>query len=123
MEDINRKIVLELELNDNDFKFISSIGEAKREAKKELDEINKSIIDNEDTIRMLTPECDKIDYILALCSGTICGIIDVFLVAKPGESLLQNKTDKWFEDKTRDFAKLCGWKSENNTTESAIRYL
>ena len=83
MEDINRKIVLELELNDNDFKFISSIGEAKREAKKELDEINKSIIDNEDTIRMLTPECDKIDYILALCSGTICGIIDVFLGNSP----------------------------------------
>ena len=123
MESINNKLILELKLNDNDFKFLSSIEEAQNEASKELDEINKLILDNEDIIKKLTPECDKVDYILASCSAAICGIIDIFLVAKPGQAQLQNITDKWFENRTKDFAKLCGWKHENNTIESAIRYL
>ena len=41
-----------------------------------------------ETIRLLTPECDKLDYILSASSGALCGIIDVFLVGKPGESPL-----------------------------------
>ena len=31
-------------------------------------------------MKKLTPECDKTDYILAACSGAICGILDIFLV-------------------------------------------
>ncbi|MCQ2147917.1 MAG: hypothetical protein MJZ16_10415, partial [Bacteroidales bacterium] len=56
----------------------------------------------------------------------ICGIIDVFLVGKPGESPLGDITDKWFENRTRDFAKLCGWngpKGNADPTSSAIGYL
>ena len=123
MGSINNKLILELELNDNNFKFFSSIEEAQNVANKELSKINKLILDNEEIIKKLTPECDKVDYILATCSGAICEIIDIFLVAKPGQAQFQNITDKWFENRTKDFAKLCGWNNDNSTIESAIRYL
>lgn len=123
MGSINNKLILELELNDNNFKFFSSIEEAQNVANKELSKINKLILDNEEIIKRLTPECDKVDYILATCSGAICEIIDIFLVAKPGQAQFQNITDKWFENRTKDFAKLCGWNNDNSTIESAIRYL
>lgn len=123
MERINNKLILELELNDNNFKFLSSIKEAQNLANKEVSKINKLILDNEENIKKLKPECDKVDYILAVCSGAICEIIDIFLVEKPGQAQLQNITDKWFENRTKDFAKLCGWNNDNNTIESVIRYL
>ena len=73
---------------------------------------------------MLTTDCDKSDYILAACSGAICGILDIFLVGKPGESPIGDVTDKWFENRTMDFAKMCGWNDkENNTLSSAIEHL
>lgn len=78
MGSINNKLILELELNDNNFKFFSSIEEAQNVANKELSKINKLILDNEEIIKKLTPECDKVDYILATCSGAICEIIDIF---------------------------------------------
>ena len=76
MERINNKLILELELNDNNFKFLSSIKEAQNLANKEVSKINKLILDNEENIKKLKPECDKVDYILAVCSGAICEIID-----------------------------------------------
>lgn len=46
-----------------------------------------------ETIKNLTPNCDKYDYILSASSGALCGILDVFLVGKPGESSLGDMTD------------------------------
>ena len=74
-------------------------------------------------LKKLTPDCDKIDYILSASSGALCGVIDVFLVGKPGESPVGNITDKWFENRTKDFAKICGWNGKNNNSASAIKYL
>jgi len=122
MED-NNKLVLELKINDNDFDFLSTIEKAQDEANKELSEINKQITDNEEMIKKLTPDCDMVDYILATCSGAICGIIDIFLVSKPNQSQFQNLTDKWFEDRTKDFARINGWNNDTDSLESAIRYL
>ena len=71
----------------------------------------------------LTPECDKTDYILSACSGALCGVIDVFLVGKPGESPVGEITDMWFANRTEDFARLCGWTGDKGNLSSAIRYL
>ena len=50
--------------------------------------------------------------------------MDIFLVGKPGESPIGNLTDKWFDNRTKDFAKLCGWNGgEDGSPASAIRYL
>ena len=123
MEVDNSNLVLELDLSDSKIQFISSIEEAQIIAEKELKDIEELIIENEDVIKKLTSECDKTDYILAVCSGTLCGMFDIFLVDKPNQNQLQNATDKWFENRTKDFAKLFGWKKDDDTIESAISYL
>lgn len=123
MENDNNKLILGLEIENDKFNFLSSIEKAKIKGNNELEEIEKSIFDNEENIKKLTSECDKVDYILATCSGVICEIIDIFLVAEPGQSQLQNITDTWFKNRTKDFAKVCGWNEEGNTIESAIRFL
>lgn len=76
------------------------------------------------SVKNLKPQCDAIDYSLAAASGALCGLIDIFLVGKPSESPLGNITDKWFENRTCDFAKACGWKgNDQNPVKSAIGYL
>ena len=117
VSDNNSKIFLELSVQDNCYDFSSSIATAFDQANIELQSINETI----DSIKELKPNCDKLDYILAASSGALCGIIDVFLVGKPGETPIGDITDKWFANRTIDFAKLCGWKGEGK--ESAIGFL
>ena len=77
-----------------------------------------------DSLNKVKTECDKLDYILAASSGALCGIIDIFLVGKPNESKLNDLTDKWFEDRVKDFAK---WNHPEHkkfvNLSSAIRWL
>ncbi len=110
--------VFEIELNEyGSYKFASSTDEAIELAGIKILKLNETI----DSIRDLKPECDKIDYSLAACSGALCGVIDIFLVGKPGESPIGDLTDKWFEKRTLDFARLCGWSGEDKS--SALRFL
>ena len=92
-------------------------------AENELFEIEEKITESTETIQKLTPECDKTDYILAVTSGAICGVIDIFLVGKPGESPIGDITDKWFEERTKDFAKLSGFKGDDTSLSSEIRII
>lgn len=116
-DEMKLNVVLDLTIQDNSFDFTSSISSALEQADLELQALDETI----DSIQGLKPECDKLDYILAASSGALCGIIDIFLVGKPGESPLGDITDKWFTARTMDFAKLCGWKGEGE--KSAIRFL
>ena len=109
--------VLELKIENNGYEFLSSIDSAREAAQNEITALNETI----QSIQELKPQCDKLDYILAAGSGAVCGIIDVFLVGKPGESPLGRMTDQWFSGRVMDFAKFCGWKGGNAT--SAIRFL
>lgn len=110
-------IVYNLTIKQDSFDFASSITSALEETDLEIQTLNETI----SSVQELKPECDKLDYILAASSGALCGIIDIFLVGKPGESPLGNITDQWFSNRTKDFAKLCGWKGEGD--KSAIRFL
>lgn len=118
-----KAIVLEMDVDDYKFYFPNTISEALVEADDELHNLEEKINEKTKTIKILTPECDKYDYILSACSGALCGIIDIFLVGKPGESPLGDMTDKWFANRTIDFAKLCGYKGDNESLPSAIIYL
>ncbi|MBE5958736.1 MAG: hypothetical protein E7254_07745 [Lachnospiraceae bacterium] len=120
---INGCIVANLDINKTNYSFSTSIIDALNEAESELQDVEGQIKESTETLKKVTPECDKIDYVLATTSGAICGIIDVFLVGKPGESPIGNITDEWFENRTKDFAKLCGWDSKNSSTASAIGFL
>lgn len=110
-------MVLDLTIQNDSFDFASSISSAFEQADIEIQALDETV----NSIKGLKPECDKLDYILAATSGALCGIIDIFLVGKPGESPLGDITDKWFTAQTMDFAKLCGWKGEGE--KSAIRFL
>ena len=47
--------------------------------------------------------------------------MDIFLVGAPGQSVLGQVSDKWVENRVKDFAKLCGWKGTGS--KSAIGFL
>lgn len=113
-------ILLNLSVEDGGFDFSTSIADAMAKAETELVVLNETV----DSIKGLKPDCDKLDYILATSSGALCGIIDIFLVGKPGESPLGNITDKWFVARMIDFAKLCNPEKKNfDSLDSALRFL
>ncbi len=117
---VKKDIYLDLSIDDDRFDFATSIDDALVQAESELVVVNETI----ESIKELKPQCDKLDYILAASSGALCGIIDVFLVEKAGESPLGDITDKWFANRTMDFAKLCHPdKKKFDSLDSALRFL
>lgn len=121
----NKAVMLfELGINEDGYEFASDIKTALSNTESELLDIITELGENIKSLKKITPECDKTDYILAACSGAICGILDIFLIEKPGESLIGDVTDRWFENRTMDFARLCGWNDKGNgMLSSAIKYL
>lgn len=112
--------LLELNIDNKECDFQSSILTALNAAELDLYKLNENI----DSIKILRLECDKLDYTLAASSGALCGIMDIFLVGKPGESPVGDITDKWFADRTKDFAKLFGWEDDGDQSLlSAIKHL
>lgn len=101
-------MLLELGIGEDCYEFASDIKTALASAEVELFAITSKLNESSSTLKKLTPECDKIDYTLAECSGAICCVMDIFLEGKPGESPVGDVTDKWFENRTMDFAKMCG---------------
>ena len=97
-----KELSLNLSVGSSKYDFSTTIDEAMVKAEQELLVLNETI----DSLKYLKPDCDKLDYILAASSGALCGVIDIFLVGKPGESLLGNITDKWFSNRVVDFAKF-----------------
>ena len=102
-------ILYEINIGEHESSVSTPIVSALAEANTRLGKIEENISDCKETIQKLTPECDKLDYTLAVSSGVLCGVIDIFLVGEPGESPLGVITDNWFDERTKDFAKLCGW--------------
>ncbi len=117
--EVNDGAIITLDESEQGFKFDLSIEEALNSADLQLADIQETI----DSIDKIKPDCDKLDYALAASSGALCGIIDIFLVGKPGESPVGDITDQWFKDRTEDFARLCGWQGDKGNSSSAIRYL
>lgn len=71
-------------------------------------------------------KCDKYDYLIAVGCGVIGGIIDMFLLRTPGQSVLEKWTDKQVDETVKRFAKISGWspREENaNNVASAIGFL
>ena len=116
-------IVLDFGLNEDGFIFSSSISSALSEAEKDLQALEERLSESSETLKKLTSECDKTDYILAASCGAICGVMDIFLVDKPKDSQSGEITDKWFADRTTYFAKMCGFNGDESSPTSAIRFL
>lgn len=113
---MGNSIVLDLDIAESGYGFSSSIASAEQAALLEIQTLNETI----ESVQAVKPDCDKLDYALAACSGALCGMIDIFLVGKPGESVLGKITDNWVYDRVVDFAKLCGWKEGNKKSPTAF---
>lgn len=118
----NKRIMLTLEVDEKCI-FPTNLSDAIVEANEELDLIVERINETSESITKLTPQCDKYDYILSASVGSLCGIIDIFLVGEPGQSSLGDITDKWFEERVKDFANLCDPTKDNSTRSKAIETL
>ena len=117
-------MILDYSVGEDNFEFSQYISSELVQAESDLSVIESQIRETENTLRKLTPECDKLDYILSASSGVLCGLFDIFLVGKPGESPIGEFSDKWFAERTKDFAKLCGWNNKNDASwKSAIKHL
>ena len=108
--------ILDICQEGNHFSYLSNIDDAIAQAELELLSIEETI----DSVNVLKPQCDKLDYALSASSGALCGIFDIFLVGKPKASLLGESTDKWLEHRICDFAKKSGWKG-NKDDESSLK--
>ena len=117
VSDVQKKMLLELDIAEGNFGFASSIESAISAAENEMAVLDETI----ESVKDIKPHCDKLDYALAASSGAICGLIDIFLVGKPGESPVGDLTDKWFEKRTVDFAKWCGW--SDDTKKTPLKFL
>lgn len=117
---VKNDVYLDLSIDDDGFGFATSIDDAIVQAEAELVALNETV----ESIKAIKPQCDKLDYILAASSGALCGVIDIFLVGKPGESPVGNITDKWFGERVKDFAKHCHPEGKTfDSLESALRFL
>lgn len=70
--------------------------------------------------------CDKYDYLTAVACGAIGGIVDIFLVGTPGDSVLGKWTDEQTDKAVMSFAKKLGWNpraGNEGNVNSAIGFL
>lgn len=92
------------------------------EREKELD---KKLLQIEEDIK-INSECDKWDYIFAVSSGILAGLVDSFFVGSPKDSQWLSSADKVMDNLVQKFAKLNGWeghKGNSEPTKSAIGFL
>lgn len=71
-------------------------------------------------------KCDKYDYLIAAGCGAVAGLIDIFLIGAPTDSIIQPWTDNQINKVVMQFAKLNGWnprESNSNNIKSAIGFL
>lgn len=97
----HKKVILEMDDLESQYSFSASIVDAISSAEVELANLEETL----DSINQIKPDCDKLDYALAASSGALCGIIDIFLVGRPGESSLGDFSDEWVANRVKDFAK------------------
>lgn len=80
---------------------------------------NKALIQKND-------KCDKYDYLASVVCGAIGGMIDIFLVGTPQDSVLEKWTDTQIDNAVKSFAKLSGWSPRPDKVDnvaSAIAFL
>ena len=71
-------------------------------------------------------KCDKYDYLTAVACGAIGGVVDIFLVGAPGDSVLGKWTDAQTDNAVMAFAKKMGWSPKagnEGNANSAIGFL
>ena len=63
-------------------------------------------------------KCDKYDYLIAVACGAVGGMVDIFLVGAPGDSVLGKWTDAQVDNAVKGFARVSGWSPKTEKTDS-----
>lgn len=85
---------------------------------------NKVDFEKNKSLLLLKDKCDKYDYLIAAGCGVLGGVIDIFLVGSPKDSVIGRWTDDQVDSTVKSFAKFVGWSpSKENSIASAIGYL
>lgn len=80
-----------------------------------------ALIDCSDEKRALiqnNDKCDKYDYLIAVACGAIGGMVDIFLVGAPRDSVIGKWTDAQVDHAVKGFARLSGWSPRADKTDS-----
>lgn len=84
-------------------------------------EQNDLVFDFDSRIDLLESNMDRLDYLVSISGGLLCGLLDIFWVGqfnlKKGRLVASENTDKF----VKETAKMIGWKGEN--ISSAVRFL
>ena len=85
-------------------------------------------INSEDNKKLILSKdkCDKYDYLIAVACGAIGGMVDIFLVGSPKNSVLTKWTDEQVDNSVKGFAKMVGWsprEGNESNVASAIGFL
>ena len=85
-------------------------------------------INSEDNKKLILSQdkCDKYDYLIAVACGAIGGMVDIFLVGSPKNSVLTKWTDEQVDNSVKGFAKMVGWsprEGNESNVASAIGFL
>ena len=119
-----KAVIYQLSVENDSCNYSCSVASSLMLAEEERAQIEYQVSESLESIKNLTPNCDKLDYALSASIGVLCSAIDIFLVGKPGESVVGDITDNWFAEKTKAFAKKTGWDDKkNDSLSSAVRYL
>ncbi len=103
---INNIRFCDIDISEDEMHYSSFIDNALLEAEIERAEINDKFQEFAERMSFVTPDCDKLDYALAACSGTLCGILDIFCVGlDPNASIIGKKVDEWTRTMVERFAK------------------
>lgn len=95
---------------------------------RDIKDFGELIVKNEENKSLFyeKDKCDKYDYLIAVACGAIGGLVDVFLVGAPGDSVLGDWTDKQVDNVVMQFSKMTGWKPKSGNeknVKSAIGHL
>ena len=88
--------------------------------------VNTSLITKEDALVLQNSHGEPCDYLVSAACGAIAGLIDIFLVGTPNESIIGKWTDAKTNQVVIKFARTNGWKprvGNENNVNSAIGYL
>ena len=64
--------------------------------------------------------CDKYDFMIAVFSGAVAGIIDIFFVQNPQGSKLVNFSDSSTDKIIKKFAKTLGWNPKKENSDNVV---
>lgn len=81
--------------------------------KKTNYDIDQVVFDLENQIQMLSSQADKLDYLVSIASGIICGMLDIFWVGEFSLESGRNIADDKMNGFVKKTASMLGCKSDD----------